>query len=296
MEGLNEKVAIVTGGGAGLGRSHSLLLARHGARVLVNDLSERSSAVVEEIVAAGGDAIAHQGSVTDETDVMEMVGLAIEKWGKVDILVNNAGVLRDKTFAKMSLEDFREVLEVHVMGAVICTKAVWGGMRERSFGRIVMTTSSSGLYGSFGQSNYGTAKMALVGLMQTLSLEGEKYNIKVNCLAPTAATSMLEGLLPAEMQKLLAPEKVSPALIPLVGDEAPTRTIVCAGAGHFERAYITLTSGHFVGSVCESSDQVSANWDQISDRSQEFVPEYGRMQVEQELRAAGYVPSEKESG
>src|SRR6478736_7475096 len=201
---LSGKVAIVTGAGGGLGREHALLLAKRGARVVVNDLGGdvagvgRSSAaaesVAQEIRAAGGEAIANGASVTNFDEVTAMVAQAVDTWGTVDILVNNAGILRDKTFAKMALEDFRLVVDVHLMGAANCTKAVWDLMRERGYGRIVFTTSSSGLYGNFGQSNYGAAKMALVGLMQTLSIEGDKYGIRVNCLAPTAATQMTEGI------------------------------------------------------------------------------------------------------
>ncbi len=198
---LTGRIAIVTGAGGGLGRQHALALARRGAKVVVNDLgaaidgrggsSTAAESVVEEIEAMGGEAVANGASVTDFHQVEAMVADATQRWGRVDILVANAGILRDKSFAKMELEDFRAVFDVHVMGAVHCAKAVWAGMRERNYGRIVFTTSSSGLYGNFGQSNYGAAKMALVGLMNTLALEGIRNNIKVNCLAPTAGTRML---------------------------------------------------------------------------------------------------------
>ena len=216
------RVAIVTGAGGGLGRQHALALARRGARVVVNDLGPGARQVAEEIRAAGGEALASEASVTDFAAVEAMVRQAIEAWGRVDILVNNAGILRDKTFAKMDLADFRLVLDVHLMGAVHGCKAVWETMRAQRYGRIVMTTSSSGLYGNFGQSNYGAAKMALVGLMQTLALEGEKYGIRVNCLAPTAATRMTEGLMPPEVLAQLAPEAVTPGLLHLVSENAPT--------------------------------------------------------------------------
>ncbi|RYD51268.1 MAG: SDR family NAD(P)-dependent oxidoreductase, partial [Sphingomonadales bacterium] len=190
------RIAVVTGSGGGLGRAHALYLAGQGAKIVVNDLSQDSAdAVAAEIVAAGGDAIAVAGSVTDEAAVAAMVETVVAQWGRIDILVNNAGILRDKSFAKMAMDDFRLILDVHVMGAAICTKAVWEQMRAQGHGRIVMTTSSSGLYGNFGQANYGAAKMALVGLMQTLAIEGEKYGIRVNCLAPTAATQMTQGVL-----------------------------------------------------------------------------------------------------
>ena len=289
------KVAIVTGAGGGLGREHALALAARGARVVVNDLGvardgEGASAspaqsVVAEIVASGGEAIANGASVTDAVAVQAMVDEAVAKWGSVDILVNNAGVLRDKSFAKMTLEDFRFVVDVHLMGAVNCTKAVWDGMRERNYGRIVMTTSSSGLYGNFGQANYGAAKMALVGLMQTLSIEGAKNNIKVNCLAPTAHTRMTEDLGAALPLEALGPELVSPGLLYLVSEDAPTRAILAAGAGGFERAYVTLTQGDFaVGS--DAVEQIAERFEAISDRSGEVVPDMGSGQGAIELAKA----------
>jgi len=202
---------------------------------------------------------------------------------RVDILVNNAGILRDKSFAKMSLDDFRLVVEVHLMGTVICTRAVWERMRQQNFGRIVLTTSSSGLYGNFGQANYGAAKMALVGLMQTLAIEGEKYGIRVNCLAPSAATRMTKDILPEASLKRLDPALVSPALLALVRDDAPTRAIVCAGAGHFARAYVTLSQGVRLGGGDDAGERAISQWQQISDRSGDVVPAYGFLQVEREV-------------
>ena len=207
------------------------------------------------------------------------------KWGRVDLLVNNAGVLRDKTFAKMELEDFRFVVDVHLMGAVNCTKAVWEIMRGQNYGRIVMTTSSSGLYGNFGQSNYGAAKMALVGLMQTLSIEGAKNDIRVNCLAPTAHTRMTEDLGAALPLEALDPALVTPGLLYLLSRDAPSRCILAAGAGGFERAYVTLTEGvHIAGP--DAPEQVAARFDAISDRSKEIVPEMGAAQGMIELTKA----------
>lgn len=285
---LKDRVAIVTGSGGGLGRSHALYLARLGARVVVNDLSpEAVDRVAKEIVDAGGTAIAIAGSVTEEEAVAAMVGRALDEWGRVDILINNAGILRDKSFGKMSLDDFRLVLEVHLMGSVICTKAVWERMREQRYGRIVMTTSSSGLYGNFGQANYGAAKMALVGLMQTLAIEGAKYNIRVNCLAPSAATRMSQGVLTEESLRVLDPALVSPGLLALVSENAPTRTILCAGAGNFATANVTLTPGYHVGARENAGEQVIAHWQEVTSRDGEIVPEYGFTQAEREVASAG---------
>ncbi|KQY28094.1 3-hydroxyacyl-CoA dehydrogenase [Caulobacter sp. Root487D2Y] len=287
---LKERVAIVTGAGGGLGRAHALFLARRGARVVVNDMAQEAAGrVAAEIVQAGFEAMAVVGSVTDEAAVDAMVRRTMERWGRVDILVNNAGILRDKSFVKMDLEDFRRVIDVHLMGAAICTKAVWETMREQRHGRVVMTTSSSGLYGNFGQANYGAAKMALVGLMQTLAIEGEKYGIRVNCLAPTAATGMTEGVLSDDSLDRLDPALVSPGLLALVGDEAPTRAILCAGAGHFAVANVTLTEGRYVGAGDEAADGVVRRWEEIADRSGEIVPAYGFTQAERELASAGMV-------
>ena len=291
------KVAVVTGAGGGLGRQHALALAARGAKVVVNDFglaptgagdTELSAAdvVVNEIRAAGGTAIANHASVTDEAAVSAMVAAAMDAWGRIDILVNNAGILRDKSFSKMELSDFRLVLDVHLMGAAICTKAVWDIMRAQKYGRIVMTTSSSGLYGNFGQANYGAAKMALVGLMQTLSIEGAKDNIRVNCLAPTAATRMTEGLLSPEVLAVLTPESVTPGLLHLVSEDAPTRAILCAGAGTFERAYITLTGGVHVGTGPDAAELVASEFAAISDRADEIVPENGGAQGRNEVAKA----------
>ncbi|KQP17832.1 SDR family NAD(P)-dependent oxidoreductase [Pseudorhodoferax sp. Leaf267] len=282
------RVAIVTGAGGGLGREHALALAARGAKVLVNDLGgardgsggsvSAAQAVVDEIVAAGGEALANGASVTDYDAVTAMVRQAVDAWGRVDILVNNAGILRDKSFAKMELADFRLVLDVHLMGAVHCCKAVWPLMNEQKYGRIVMTSSSSGLYGNFGQSNYGAAKMALVGLMQTLSIEGAKNDIRVNCLAPTAATRMTEGLMSEEVLRALDPKAVVPAMLVMASEEAPTRAILCAGAGSFEAAHITLTQGQWIGTGDEAAERLAEQLDAVRARDGETVPQSGSEQ------------------
>jgi NAD(P)-dependent dehydrogenase (short-subunit alcohol dehydrogenase family) len=285
---LSGRVAIVTGAGGGLGRAHARLLAERGAKVVVNDMGPSAGTVAEEIAAAGGQAIAAIGSVSDVDAVQAMVDQAMGAWGRIDILVNNAGVLRDKSFAKMTLDDFRLVVDVHLMGAAICTKAVWEIMRAQNHGRVVMTTSSAGLYGNFGQANYSAAKMALVGLMNTLALEGAKNNIRVNCLAPTAATQMLEGLLPPAQLSLLKPETVSPGLLALVADEAPTKTILCAGAGGFEQAYVTLTRGVHLDGGEDTPEQLTARWAEVADRAGEIVPAHAWDQGRVELEKAGF--------
>ncbi|SET95899.1 SDR family NAD(P)-dependent oxidoreductase [Variovorax sp. OV084] len=287
------RVAIVTGAGGGLGRQHALALAARGAKVVVNDLGgardgsggsvSAAQAVVDEIKAAGGEAIANSASVTDFEAVQAMVKQAVDAWGRVDILVNNAGILRDKSFAKMELADFKLVVDVHLMGAVNCTKAVWALMNEQKYGRIVMTTSSTGLYGNFGQSNYGAAKLALVGLMQTLSIEGAKNDIRVNCLAPTAATRMTEDLFPKEMLEAFRPEAVVPAMLVLAAQDAPNRTILCAGAGTFEAAHITLTQGAWLGIAADTPEQLAARLSEVTEREGEAVPQSGAAQGANEV-------------
>jgi NAD(P)-dependent dehydrogenase (short-subunit alcohol dehydrogenase family) len=290
------QVAIVTGAGGGLGRQHALALAARGAKVMVNDLggtrdgsgasASAAEAVVAEIRAAGGEALANSASVTDFAAVQAMVAQAVAAWGRVDILVNNAGILRDKTFAKMDIADFELVVDVHLMGAVHCSKAVWGLMNAQKYGRIVMTTSSSGLYGNFGQSNYGAAKMALVGLMQTLALEGAKNNIHVNALAPTAATRMTEGLMPEAVLAALKPEAVVPAMLVLASRGAPTRTILCAGAGTFEAAHITLTQGVWLGTDGQTPERLAARLAEVTDAAGQMVPQGGSAQGANEVAKA----------
>ena len=276
---LDGQVAIVTGAGRGLGRSHALALAERGAKVVVNDLggesgrSDNADAVAAEIEAAGGEAMANGASVTDFGQVQEMVAAVIGRWGRVDILINNAGILRDKTFLKMSIEDFRLVIDVHLMGTANCTKAVWEIMREQNFGRIVFTTSSSGLYGNFGQANYGAAKMAMVGLMNTLHLEGAKYNVRVNCLAPAAGTAMTEGLFPDGVFELLSPDRVSPAIVFLSGPDAPSRKVIGAGGGSFAVFRGFETEGVNLLPDDATAEGIAAAWDVLNEQDgmQEFT-------------------------
>jgi len=270
------KVAIVTGAGGGLGRAHALELARRGAKVVVNDLggsmdgsgahSEASLKVVEEIKAAGGEAMANGSSVTDDAGVAKMVQDTMDAWGRIDILIANAGILRDKTFAKMEFGDFSIVVDVHLNGTVKPAKAVWEIMRTQNYGRIVVTTSSSGLYGNFGQSNYGAAKLGLIGFMNTLKLEGQKNNVHVNAIAPVAATRMTENLMPPEVLQQLKPEFVTPGVVFLCSDEAPTGHILTAGAGAFALARIVETEGVYLGHEA-TVEAVRDNWAKITDET-----------------------------
>lgn len=267
MIDFDDRVAIVTGSGAGLGRSHALGLAARGARVVVNDLGNAQD-VASEIDAAGGDAMAHDADVSDEAQVADMIAKAMDRWGRIDILVNNAGILRDKTFAKMTLEDFRKVVDVHLMGSANCCHAVWPVMRAQKYGRIVLTSSGSGLYGNFGQSNYGAAKAAMIGLMNVLHLEGARDDIRVNTLAPTAATQMTKGLLPEAALDLLQPETITPGLLHLVSENGPSRTILSAGAGTFAQTRIYETQGHRIqGEI--TPEAVAANWHLITEPNQQ---------------------------
>ena len=290
------KVAIVTGAGNGLGRSHALALAERGAKVVVNDLggardgtgasSDAAMEVVGIIEAAGGEAFAHGANVSNFEEVEDMVAQAMAKWGRVDILINNAGILRDKSFSKMDLADFKLVMDVHLMGSVNCTKAVWDIMRAQNYGRIVMTTSSSGMYGNFGQSNYGAAKMAVLGFMNTLVLEGGKNNIHINALAPTAGTRMTEDLMPPEMLALLTAESVTAAALVLCDESAPTKNILCAGAGGYAKASMYETDGIFLAQDEQSPEFIVAAWDEISDPSNQQALESGGKQTEKFLMKA----------
>ncbi|MEP5763440.1 MAG: SDR family NAD(P)-dependent oxidoreductase [Halieaceae bacterium] len=288
------KVAIVTGSGGGLGRCHAIELAKRGAKVVINDLggaadgtggsSDAARAVVAEIEALGGEAIANGANVASYDEVEAMVQQAKDTWGRVDILVNNAGILRDKSFNNGSLEDFKMVLDVHLMGSINCTKAVWDTMREQAYGRIVMTTSSSGLYGNFGQTNYGSAKMGVIGAMNTLCQEGAKYNIKVNALAPTAGTRMTEGLIPEKAFDLLTPETVTPAVLFMVSEDAPTRHIIAAGAGCYSLVKLVETPGAYLAPEDQTPEGIAAHWDAISNPAGEAVPQAG---FEQTIKFTG---------
>lgn len=286
-----DKVAIVTGAGGGLGRAYALELARRGAKVVVNDLgaardgtghSDAALQVVEEIKSAGGEAMSNGGNVGEYGQMDEMVVRAKEAWGGVHILINNAGILRDKTFAKMDPADFEAVVRVHLLGSAFATKACWETMREQNYGRVLMTTSSTGLGGNFGQSNYGAAKAGVLGLAKTLYLEGAKYNIRVNSLAPTAGTRMTEDIFPEEAFNAFSPESVVPAALFLVSDDAPTNAIVGAGAGVFQSAWVTMNSGVLLSASDRTVEGFAAAWDSISDRSGDRVIQNG---MEQSMHA-----------
>ncbi len=273
----NDQVAIVTGAGGGLGRCHALELARRGAKVVVNDLggtmdgsggsSEAAESVVAEIMAMGGEAIANGGSVSDRAGAQSMVDDAMNAWGRVDVLINNAGILRDKSFSKMTLDDFEMVVNVHLLGAAYCSHAVWPIMREQNYGRILMTTSPSGLYGNFGQTNYGAAKMGQVGLMNSMKIEGAKNNIHTNSIAPVAATRMTENLMPEEVLEKLGPELVTPAAIFLVSENAPNGVILQAQGGQYSLAAVVENSGVNLG-VEATADDVAASYEAIVDMAE----------------------------
>jgi NAD(P)-dependent dehydrogenase (short-subunit alcohol dehydrogenase family) len=288
-----DKVAIITGAGGGLGRAYALELAKRGAKVVVNDLggardgtghSDAALAVVEEIRAAGGEAMSNGGNVAEFSQMEEMVARTKEAWGTVHILINNAGILRDKTFIKMEPEDFELVVRVHLLGSAFATKAVWETMREQNYGRILMTTSSSGIGGNFGQANYSAAKMGVVGLAKTLHLEGAKYNIRVNSLAPTAGTRMTEDIFPEEAFKAFSPENVAPAALFLVSEDAPSNAIVGAGAGVCQSAFVTMNKGVLLGAGECTVEGFAANWAKISAQSGDAVIQNG---MEQSMHAMG---------
>ncbi len=289
----DDQVVVVTGAGGGLGRSHALEFARRGAKVVVNDLggaldgsggsSAAAEAVVAEITKAGGEAIADGASVTSDAGVAAMVERAMSKWGRIDALIANAGILRDKSFSKMELADFAAVVDVHLMGTVKPLKAMWDIMRAQNYGRIVVTTSSTGLYGNFGQANYGAAKLALVGLMNTIRLEGAKNDIRINAISPVAATRMTENLMPPEMLAKLGPEQVTPGVVYLASKEAPNGAILTAGAGVFALAQITETEGAYLGQGA-SAEAVRDRWAEITDPAGREAYAGGHMQTQKFLR------------
>jgi len=294
----DDQVVIVTGSGNGLGKCHALEFARRGARVVVNDLggtldgtgtgSAAALEVVTQIEAEGGAAMANGANVTDFGQVEAMVSDAIDKWGRVDVLVNNAGILRDKTFGKMELADFAAVVDVHLFGAVNCTKAVWDKMREQEYGRIVLTSSSSGIYGNFGQTNYGSAKMGVIGFMNALWLEGQKYGIKVNALAPIAATRMTENLIPEHILAMLQPEAVTPAVIFMASEDAPNRQIIAAGAGVYAKVVIQETPGIFLPEEQRDAEHIAASWEQIANTDGQVELQVGSEQTTKHIsKAAG---------
>jgi NAD(P)-dependent dehydrogenase (short-subunit alcohol dehydrogenase family) len=292
----DDQVVIVTGSGHGLGKCHALEFARRGARVVVNDLgagldgsgagSDAAGQVVAQIDAEGGEAMANGANVADYAQVEAMVSDTIDKWGRVDVLVNNAGILRDKTFGKMDLADFAAVVDVHLHGSVNCTKAVWGKMCEQEYGRIVLTSSSSGIYGNFGQTNYGAAKMGLVGFMNSLWLEGQKYGIKVNTLSPIAATRMTENLIPEQILAMLQPEAVTPAVIFMASEDAPNRQIIAAGAGVYARVVIQETPGIFLPEDRRDAEHVAAAWEQIANTDGQIELQLGGEQTSKHIGKA----------
>ncbi|MGV9868000.1 SDR family NAD(P)-dependent oxidoreductase [Rhodococcus koreensis] len=266
MRNFEGSVAIVTGAGGGLGRAHAIALAAREVHVVVNDVSEMGAqGVVDEIAAAGGSAVADTADITDLTAVDSMVATTVSRWGRIDILINNAGILRDKSFAKMDLADFRKVIDVHLMGSVHCTNTVWPHMVEQGYGRILMTTSASGIYGNFGQANYGAAKSALVGLTNVLAIEGERKGIRVNALAPTAATQMTEGLIDAEAAAKLDPATISPGAIFLVSGDAPTGVILGAGAGVFAVSKMLEGPAIHLPEGARSAEEIAARWAELNE-------------------------------
>lgn len=274
----DNQVVIVTGAGGGLGREHALQFAARGARVVVNDFggsvdgtggsSEPAQNVVDEIIAAGGEAMAHGANVANPEHVADMVAKTIEKWGRIDVLVNNAGILRDSSFAKMTPELFRSVVDVHLMGSAYCSLVVWPHMKKAGFGRIVMTSSASGMFGNFGQANYGAAKMAVVGLMNVLNIEGAKNGIRVNTLIPVAATRMTEGLMPQAVLDLTHPSAVSPAVLFMCSKESPSGAILAAGSGGYSRTYVLDTEGIYLSPEDRTPDELAKRFDDISDKTE----------------------------
>jgi NAD(P)-dependent dehydrogenase (short-subunit alcohol dehydrogenase family) len=277
MPGVQDRVVVVTGAGGGLGREYALTLAREGASVVVNDLGgardgtgaghNMADQVVAEIKEAGGRAVANYDSVADADGAANIIKTAIDEFGKVDGVVSNAGILRDGTFHKMTFDNWNAVLQVHLYGGYNVVRAAWPHFREQSFGRVVVATSTSGLFGNFGQANYGAAKLGLVGLINTLAQEGAKYNIKANAVAPIAATRMTEDILPKEVLEKLTPEYVAPVVAQLCTEEVPeTASIFIVGGGKVQRAALFQNDGVTFSDV-PSVDEVAAKWGEITDLS-----------------------------
>jgi NAD(P)-dependent dehydrogenase (short-subunit alcohol dehydrogenase family) len=284
---LANRVAIVTGAGRGLGRSHALAMAHEGACVVVSDLeTDAARRTCEEIQQSGGEAMWNRTNVQEPKEAEELATEALKRWGQVDILVNNAGILRDRTFAKADLSDFRLVVDVHLMGSVNCTRAVWPHMKQREYGRVIFTTSSSGLYGNFGQSSYSAAKMGLVGLMQTLALEGVRYGIHVNCISPSATTPMTNQLYTPEDLLVLDPSRVSPAVVALASENAPNKCILLAGGGSFKLAEITMTQGIHLADDELDAATILAQWDRLTGRTGQLFPSTGYEQYQFEVARA----------
>jgi NAD(P)-dependent dehydrogenase (short-subunit alcohol dehydrogenase family) len=277
MPGVQDRVIVVTGAGGGLGREYALTLAKEGASVVVNDLGgsrdgtgaghSMADEVVKEIRDAGGRAVANYDSVAESDGAENIIKTAIDEFGKVDGVVSNAGILRDGTFHKMPFENWDSVLKVHLYGGYNVIRAAWPHFREQSYGRIVVATSTSGLFGNFGQANYSAAKLGLVGLINTLAQEGAKYNIKANALAPIAATRMTEDILPPEVFKKLTPEYVAPVVAYLCTEELPeTASVFIVGGGKVQRAALFQNEGITFTEV-PSVDDVAAKWGEITDLS-----------------------------
>jgi len=275
MPGVDGRVAVVTGAGGGLGRQHALLFAERGARVVVNDLggsrdgtgagSDMADAVVKEILDAGGEAVSNYDNVATPEGGEAIIGTALEAFGKIDIVVNNAGILRDVSFAKMPFEQWDTVLQVHLFGTYHVTRAAWPHLREQSYGRVIVTTSTSGLFGNFGQANYGAAKLGMVGLINTLAVEGSRYNITANAVAPIAATRMTEDIMPPEMFSQLDPAYVSPVVVWLASEEcSDSGEVVMAGGGHYARVHYMTAPGTRFEAV-PSVDDLAARWSQVMD-------------------------------